>query len=201
MSHQIAFNQILDQLYERRTDRLRHLLTPKHGRPSTLTKKKRERKIRDLQEIASKALAKKLARIEFEKVVDQHRTWQNKGWSKDAKKKSFRAWVRENVSPKSGKVYVFWRKRECRYVGRTIGRGLRPSRHFKRRWFKGTTRIGVYTTRQKRSVSRLECLAIHRFLPTRNKVKAAVEHWTPKCPLCAVHKRIKIEVRKIYRFR
>jgi len=47
----------------------------------------------------------------------------------------------------------------------------------------------------------LECLAIHRFRPTKNKVKAATENWTPKCPLCALHKTIRTELRKIYGFR
>jgi hypothetical protein len=201
MSYQTEFNRILDSLYERRTDKLRHLLAPKHGRLLTLTKKKRERKIRELQEIASKALAKNLARTEFEKVVKGQRTWKPKGWGRDEKRKQFRRWIREEISPKRGKVYVFWRKDECRYVGRTRGRGTRPSHHFKRSWFNGTTRIDVYLTYQKRSVPRLECLAIHHFRPTKNKVKAAKARWTPKCPLCAVHKKIRTELRRIYRFR
>jgi hypothetical protein len=201
MSHQLEFNRILDRIYERRTGKLRYLLIRKHGSFLTLTKKNRERKILKLQDIASKALAKKLAKTEFEKVVDGKKAWQTKGRGKEAKRKNFRAWVREEISPKRGKVYVFWRKQECRYVGRTRGRGTRPSRHFKRGWFDGTTRIDVYLTRQKRSVPRLECLAIHRFRPTRNKVKAATEDWTRKCPLCALHKEIRTELRKIYRFR
>jgi hypothetical protein len=201
MSHQREFNRILDRLYERRSDKLRHLLARKHGPLLTLTKKKRESKILELQEIVSKALAKKMARTEFAKVVHGRRTWRSKGWGTDKKKSIFRAWVLKRVSPKRGKVYIFWRKRECRYVGRTRGRGTRPSRHFKRGWFNGTTRIDVYLTRQKRTVPRLECLAIHRFRPTRNKVKAAAEGWTLKCPLCAAHKEIRTELRKIYQFR
>ena len=93
------------------------------------------------------------------------------------------------------------KNRECRYVGRTRGGGSRPSRHFKRGWFHGTTRVDVYLTKQKKSIPHLECLAIHRFRPTKNKVKAAKENWKPKCPLCAIHKKIRTEMRKIYRFR
>ena len=117
------------------------------------------------------------------------------------RQKTFRTWVRNKISPKRGKIYVFWKKRECRYVGRTRGRGSRPSHHFKRGWFNGTTRIDVYLAHQRRSIPLLECLAIHRFRPTRNKVKAAKQNRTSKCPLCAIHKKIRTELRRIYRFR
>jgi hypothetical protein len=201
MSHQSQFNHTLDRLYERRTDKLRHIMTGKPGPLLTLTKKRRESKIRELEEIASKALAKKMAKKGFKALVIRKKTWRTKGWGTDKKQKIFRAWVRKKISPKRGKIYVFWRKRECRYVGRTRGRGSRPSHHFKRGWFNGTTRIDVYLAYQRRSIPLLECLAIHRFRPTRNKVKAAKQNWTPKCPLCAVHKKIRTELRKIYRFR
>jgi len=201
MSFQTQFNRALDRLYERRTDKLRRILSPKPGPIRTLTKKRREKKIRELQEIASKALAKKMAKRGFQKLVIQNRAWRTKGWSTDEKQQIFRAWVRRKISRKRGKIYVFWKNRECRYVGRTRGGGFRPSRHFKRGWFHGTTRIVVYLTKQRKSIPQLECLAIHRFRPTRNKVKAAKENWKPKCPLCALHKKIRTEVRKIYRFR
>jgi len=201
MSHQTQFNRTLDRLYERRTDKLRHLLIGKSAPFLTLTKARRESKIRELEEIASEALAKKMAKRGFKALVIGKKTWRTKGWGTDKKKKIFRAWVRRKIPPKRGKIYVFWKKRECRYVGRTRRRGSRPSDHFKRRWFNGTTRIDVYSARQRSSIPLLECLAIHRFQPTRNKVKAATANWTPKCPLCAIHKKIRTELRKIYRFR
>ena len=55
MSFQTQFNDTLDRLYERRTDKLRHLLTHKHGPLLTLTKNKRDSKIGELKDIASKA--------------------------------------------------------------------------------------------------------------------------------------------------
>jgi hypothetical protein len=201
MSHQTQFNRTLNRLHERRIAKLRYILTGKPGPLLTLTKKKRENKIRELEEIASKALAKKMAKKGFGTLVVRKKTWRTKGWGTDKKQKIFRAWVRKKISPKRGKIYVFWKKRECRYVGRTRGRGSRPSHHFKRGWFNGTTRIDVYLAHQRRNIPLLECLAIHRFRPTRNKVKAAKENWTPKCPLCAIHKKIRTELRKIYRFR
>lgn len=201
MSHQTEFNRVLDRLYERRTDALRHFLAGKPGPLLTLTKKRRESKIRELQEIAAKALAKKMTKRAFRTLVVRKKTWRTKGWGTDKKQKIFRDWVRRKVSSRRGKIYVFWKKRECRYVGRTRGRGSRPAHHFKRGWFNGTTRIDVYVAGRRRNIPQLECLAIHRFRPTKNKVKSAKQRWTPKCPLCAVHKRIRTELRKIYRFR
>jgi hypothetical protein len=93
MSHQTQFNRTLDRLYERRTDKLRHLLIGKPGPLLTLTKKKRESKIRELEGIASKALAKRMAKREFKTLVIRKKTWRTKGWGTDKKQKIFRAWV------------------------------------------------------------------------------------------------------------
>jgi|SRR6266478_6122490 len=201
MANHVEFNRVLDRLYKRRTDRLRRILLPKTGKVRTLSKRHRERGLKKLEEIASRGLVEKLAKKEFDRSVAERKSWHPRGWGREKKLKEFRKWTRRKISRKRGKVYVFWRKRECRYVGRTGGRGSRPSQHFKRGWFTGTTRIDVYTTLQRRSAPRLECLAIHHFRPTKNKVKAATKGWTPDCPLCAVHRLIRTELRKIYRFR
>jgi hypothetical protein len=201
MSFQSEFNLILDRLYVRRTDKLRHLLHDKHSTLLTLTMEKREDKIGEMEEIVTKALAKKMARKHFKRLVKRKRTWRTKGLGPDEQLKMFRAWGSDRISRKRGKVYVFWRGRECCYVGRTRGRGTRPGRHFSRGWFNGTTRIDVYAAHQKTSIPSLECLAIHHFRPTKNKVRAGKEKGTPKCPLCAVHKKIRTDLRKIYRFR
>jgi hypothetical protein len=170
------------------------------GPVPTLNKERRERAIKRLQGIASEALAKRTAKQQFERSVKYKKAWPTKGRGYENKLKECRDWAKDNIDQEAGKVYVFWRKRRCLYVGRTIGRGSRPSKHFKRRWFKNTTRIVVYMTPDKREVPRLECLAIHRFLPQEID-KASREKWTPDCPLCRLHRKIKTEVRTIFRFR
>jgi hypothetical protein len=202
MSHQTKFNRRLDRLYRRRTAWLRTTLTKANPGPvPTLNKKRRERAIKRLQGIASEALANRMAKREFERSVARQKTWMTKGWGADKKRHEFRAWAKTKIDGASGKVYVFWHKNKCLYVGRTGGLGSRPSQHFRRSWFKGTTRIVVYMAPRKRDIPRLECLAVHRFLPVRNKVKAAKEKWTPRCPLCRLHRIIKTELRTIFRFR
>jgi hypothetical protein len=201
MSYKKQFDRILERLYERRTAVLTRLLVPGKGPSRRLTKKHRDRRIRDLQEVASAALARNLAKRHFNRAVTERCTWRSKGWGRETKRKIFRSWIRRKIHKKRGKVYVFWRGKECRYVGRTTGGGTRPSHHFRKSWFSGTTRIDVYVTQQKRSVPSVECLAIHRFRPTKNKMRAAKRKWTPRCSLCKIHKKIRTEVRKIYRFR
>jgi hypothetical protein len=202
MSHQGTFNRKLDSLYKKRTGWLRTVLTKANPGPvPTLTKTQRERTIKLLQEIASDALAKKMARREFQRSIEKRRTWMTKGWGTEKKRRKFRAWARKKIDSHSGKVYVFWDGKKCRYVGRTRGRGSRPSQHFKRGWFKRTTRIDVYMAPRQSDIPRLECLARHRFLPSQNKIKVAKEKWTPRCLLCVLHKKIKNELRGIFRFR
>jgi len=202
MSHQGEFNRRLDDLYKRRTGWLRTVLTKANPGPvPKLNKQQRERAIKYLQGIALDALARRMAKKEFERSVAERKTWKTKGWGADKKLQLFRAWARNRIDRKSGKVYVFWHTRKCLYVGRTKGRGSRPSQHFKRGWFKDTTRIVVYMAPHKRDIPRLECLASHRYLPAKNKNKIAKEKWTPKCPLCRLHRKIKTEMRTIFRFR
>jgi hypothetical protein len=202
LSHQAEFNRRLDRLYEKRTGWLRTVLTKANPGPvPRLNKNQRERAIKHLQGIASDALARRMAKKEFERSVAERKTWKTTGWGTAKKLKLFRAWARNRIDRKAGKVYVFWHNRKCLYVGRTRGRGSRPSQHFKKEWFRDTTRIVVYMAPHKRDIPRLECLAFHRFLPAKNKVKIAKEKWTPKCPLCRLHRRIKTEMRTLFRFR
>lgn len=202
MSHQVEFNRRLDRLYEKRTGWLRTVLSkPNTGPIPALKKNERERAIKRLQGIVSDAVARRMAKKQFERSVASQKTWKTKGWGTNKKIQQFRAWAKSRIDRKSGKVYVFWHKKKCLYVGRTRGRGSRPSQHFRKAWFKDTTRIVVYMAPHRRDIPRLECLAVHRFLPARNKVKAARERWTPKCPLCSLHRKIKTEIRTIFRFR
>jgi hypothetical protein len=71
----------------------------------------------------------------------------------------------------------------------------------RKKWFRKTTSVDVFLTRRRSAIPLLECLAIHRFLPSENKKKAATQDWTPKCPLCRLHWDVRTEVRAIFRLR
>ena len=83
----------------------------------------------------------------------------------------------------------------------TFGDRRRISGHFEKHWFSHATRVDVYQTSGRRALPALECLAIHRFQPRRNKSKAETRKWTSKCPLCKVHREIEQELGRIFRLR
>ncbi len=197
MSRQLAFNRELTHLFEIRTYWLRHLFKGKsRGKKPRLTRKNISRTINQLQAIATSSEARKLAREGFQKSARAKRTWRvtkRKGHGRDEKKRNFQLWY-ERVITAPGCVYVFWNHRKCIYVGRTGKGGKRPSEHFIKFWFSGVTRIDVYEVRAKRPLAALECLAIHRFRPSRNKLER-----NRKCPLCAIHRDIKGEIQTLFR--
>lgn len=185
---------ILNRLYHRRTEWLRSRLSKrKPGRPLTLSRKNRDKKISELRKIASEALKDKLAKKEFKQFQNDKRSWRVKGRGPAEKRRRFLKWC-ETLSHSRGKVYVFWSNQHCQYVGRTKGGGGRAAKRFERGWSRRTTRIDVYMIGRRDAVPRLECLAIHRFLPAKNKIRADRR----KCPLCRVHIDIGREVRQIF---
>lgn len=200
MKYQTQFNKVLEKLWRRRVVWLHAAISGrKPGPPLTFDGPRRNMAIKKLQKIASKALTRKLAKREFEKAVGNGMRFK-KGHGVDAKKENFDDWRRRKVPEDRGKVYVFFakQKHKCLYVGRTTGRGGRPKGQFKRDWFRKATRIVVYSARDKKSLPRLECLAIHLFDPRENKIRASRKRWTSKCPLCKIHKGIRTELRQIF---
>lgn len=161
------------------------------------------RTITRLQDLASEALADKLARDEFEDAVRQRRSWHakmGKGRGVDAKRRSFNQWFDRELGHGTY-VYVFWNGRRCVYVGKTAKSGKRISSHFDKHWFGGVTRVDLYALTGRRVLPALECLAIHRFRPTRNKFRAEKRKWTKRCQLCAIHRTIDRELSSIFRLR
>jgi hypothetical protein len=197
------FERKLDSLFQRRTFWLRHELGRRGvGRPTTFRRKTVNRAIKELQLIASHALAPKLAREEFGARVRERKNYHVKGRGPDEKRDRFRKWFSRHFADRHGIVYAFWnRRRECVYVGKTGPHGIRPSDHFDKYWFGAVRRVTVFSIRGSSHVGKLECLAIHRFQPKRNKNKAATRKWTKACPLCTTHRYIESELRGIFRLR
>jgi len=200
----VAFRRELEALFRRRTQWLRSSVeTPHPGRRVSLSKGHVDNAVVRLQELASEVLAEKLARREFELGVRGRRSWhakRGKGRGVDAKRRSFNQWFDKHLGAGTF-VYVFWRRRNCIYVGKTRRSGRRISGHFEKHWFGSVTRVDVYQTTGRRVLPALECLAIHRFQPARNKFKAEKRKWTRRCALCKVHRQINDELRRIFRFR
>jgi hypothetical protein len=200
----VAFRRELDDIFERRTDWLRRSIAgPRPGPPLSLNRRHVRNSISRLQNLASDALADELARREFHSSVQNKRSWhpkRGKGHGRDAKRKSFRRWFGKHFGAGTY-VYVFWNRRKCVYVGKTAKSGSRITGHFEKHWFSNVTRIDVYQAKGRRSLPALECLAIHRFQPSRNKFRAERKKWTRKCELCRVHRHVKEELHTMFRLR
>lgn len=201
MAHFTKFEERLNKLFQDRTYILRKNLGLKIKGPSpSITRRKVDRTIFELQDLASTILARGLAKKEFKQNTGAKRGKKitGRGWRKQ--KENFDLWLKRN-SPKSKQlVYVFWRGKKCLYVGRTGSGGSRPSSHFNKKGFL-PTRIDIYPSKSKSQTPKLECLAVHRFEPSINRYKPAKKKWTKKCPLCSVHRKIEQDLRKIFKLR
>lgn len=200
----VAFRRELEKLFQRRTDWLRTSVAgSKPGRPLSLNRRRVRDSIARLQDLASDALADDLARKEFQASVRGRHSWhpkRGKGYGRYQKRKAFKSWFASRFG-QGTYIYVFWDRRKCVYVGKTTKSGGRIAGHFEKHWFTNVTRIDVYRANGRRALPALECLAIHRFQPTRNRFRAERKKWTRRCALCRVHRDIKDELQKMFRLR
>jgi hypothetical protein len=154
-----------------------------------------------VQKSAATSLAHKLAKAEFNEHVGVRKNYHVKGRGPADKKKKFEEWFARRFHKTRGLIYAFWgNQKKCIYIGRTGSHGSRPSSHCEKFWFSGIKRVTIFPIKGQSHIPKLECLAIHRFQPTRNKNKAATKKWTKACPLCTTHKYIENELRDIFRF-
>jgi hypothetical protein len=203
MAFSNSFERELDKLFSRRTHWLRQELGRKGaGKPPEFSRTTVNNAIANLQLIASDALADKLAKVEFETHVNWKRNYHVVGRGVARKKRGFEAWFKDNFSNTRGLIYAFWDgSRQCEYVGKTGSGGQRPSAHFEKFWFNKVKRITIFAVSRRSHIPKLECLAIHRLQPRRNRNKASTKKWTKACPLCTTHKYIESELRSIFRLR
>ena len=203
MAFSKSFERELNKMFRRRTHWLRRELGDKGaGKPPKFGRKNVNKGILKLQEIASAALAQKLAKSEFNEHINFRKNYRIKGRGSSEKKKKFETWFSINFSQGKGIIYAFWGEHEqCIYVGRTGPHGHRPSSHFDKLYFLRVKRVTIFAVHSRSHLPKLECLAIHHFRPLHNKNKASTKKWTKACPLCMTHKYIETELRNIFRFK
>ncbi len=198
------FDRRLDRLLRLRAASVKRQVLGGTGAPPKLTRPRLRREIDKLEQLAREIFIRKYARKELAACVSTTRGWHpktpGKGRGIAAKKENFREWYDWTVdSPNC--VYVFWSRKRCEYVGRTVrGRG-RPSAHLEKFWFRGVTRIDIHVVRRASDVPKVECLAIDRFEPRRNRVGSARQRYAPKCPVCSRSREVRRELWKIFRLR
>lgn len=199
----VEFDAQLHKLFSDRTHWLRtQVRKPKPGKAPGFNKKKVEASISKLQVLATKCLLHSHAVDGLRNLYDTKKQWhvKGKGWGSEKKRITFMDWFEKTI-PYKNCVYVFWAKRQCRYVGRTLNGKGRPQSHFHKDWFAGITRIDIYAAKVSRQISKLECLATHRFCPTKSKIKPSAAKWHAKCPICETHRAIRSEIKSIFRLK
>jgi len=199
MAHLTTFEKKLDHLFLDRTYNLRSKLGLKRCGPKPqITRKKIDKAIEELQDLASNILAKGLAKKEFDENTGnkKRRKIKGRGWKKQ--KLLFDQWFKKTFPKQNELVYVFWNNKKCVYVGRTGKGGSRPTSHFSKKWCKITS-VDIYPAKSKSHTPKLECLAVHYFKPRENNYKPSERKWTKKCPLCLIHKHIESDLRIIFR--
>ncbi len=198
------FDMELNKLFYRRTSWLKAAIGKKlPGRPHEFNRKQVYPMLDKLGEIAAAILVKRRARGEFSKIRDVKRQWQvkrGKGHGVDAKQESFKRWYKKHIGSKNC-VYVFWARRRCVYVGRTLHGHGRPAGWFDRVWFQPVTRIDIYSISNPSRVPKAECLAMHLFDPAENDYWPSIGKYTKKCTICSATKEIEQELKSIFRLR
>jgi hypothetical protein len=203
---QSEFNRKLDRLYQIRTDKLRHIIGPgRKGKSPTFDRELLDKKIEELKEIASRARVHKSYRKEFHNRVEKKKSWHitgGKGFKLEEKEASFKEWYEENFYPHRTCIYIFWKNRKCLYVGKTERAPGRIISHIYSKRIGNPTRIDVYLSRGKSDLPILECLAIHKFGPTKNRTeKSPKRKYSAKCPICTTNRKIHRELHRVFVFK
>jgi len=110
--------------------------------------------------------------FDTDKLYDVKKQWhvkKGKGRGVDEKRQAFKDWSKKHI-PYKNYVYIFWANKKCNYIGRTLKGKDRPQGHFEKHWFGNVTRIDIYAANAAREIPKLECLATHRFKPSRSKI-------------------------------
>ena len=200
------FNKKLEKLFKEWTHRLRGAIqTHSRGRIPSIDKVKIDKTIKQLQHIASEILINRDCKKEFEEIVSDKTRWhtKNKGWGWDKRKDEFNDWFKKKNINFKNYIYVFWAGNKCKYVGKSIAGRTRPQTHFEKRLINGVTLIAIYFTSQRTQIPKLECLAIHRFKPSKkyNKYKPSFSKHDKPCPVCENEDLIKQEIKSTFRLR
>ena len=195
MWKQNQFERELDKLFKERTYWLKKAIgIKKIGQPPTFNQAKVRKTIKKLQEIASEILINKFKKSEFR--GSKKREWWVKGHGVEGKKENFKKWFKKNKLP-SHYIYIFWAGRKPIYAGRaTHGEGEAASK-FDKHYFSQIQHIDIYPSKAS-ELPKLECLAIHIFDPSKNKIKAGAKKWTKKCPICEVRREIESELKRLF---
>ncbi len=192
------FSRLLDELWQRRTGALRRLVPgAAKGKRKKFTKKKRDQLIDKILDAAHQALVRKHGWKEYRKATNRSRQRHIKGFGiKDRYQRIIR-WAKKIRGPI---VYTFWRGNKCLYVGK--GNTYRRLRNYKKSiYLKDADLLEVWPVISKKHLAKVECLAMHLFEPRDNVIGPARKKWERKCPVCKNLRKLKRELKSLFRMK
>lgn len=116
-------------------------------------------------------------------------------------KRLFVVWYRKKFNYHNHLVYVFRDDMgTVIYVGQSINGFSRPLNHFSQAWFtkSSITSVEILIPQKPKSLSELECAAIHLYLPTRNLKKSPNKKYNSSCKICFQQWYTKKEIKRMF---
>jgi hypothetical protein len=116
-------------------------------------------------------------------------------------KRLFGDWYRKKFNYHKHIVYVFRDDTgTVIYVGQSINGFSRPLNHFSQAWFtkSSITSVEILIPQKPKSLSELECAAIHFHLPTRNLKKSPNKKHNTSCKICDQQWYTKKEIKRMF---
>lgn len=198
MSLQREFLDRLDELWERRTAKLRNAVVP-HGRGKLpkFTHDVRESLVNDLLDTASAILTRD-AKALLDDIVVGRKLLHIRGWGNRQRGERLSDWVYYELSGPI--VYMFWKGDRCLYVGK----GRNPSRlyNYERHiYIREADCVEVLFVRSKSYLAQAECLATHLHDPSDKRAQPARVRWGKKCPICKEHDFVRSEIKGLFKMR
>ena len=197
------FDRELSDLFDDRIHQIRSYVWPTRGAAPKVTKTRVKESIARLQALAERAVIRAKDGKRVFSGYDHKKQWhpkKGKGVGRPEKARQFKLWYDKNITTKNC-VYVFWARKKCLYVGRTLNGKGRPSSHFEKHWFSAATRLDIFSFDRKREVPRFECMFTHKHRPSRSKMKPSKKKYYARCQVCEARELVSQEVKWLFRLK
>jgi hypothetical protein len=198
---QKRFRKIVGQLGQRTAWKLLHISEKSRGPQPKLSRKWREAKIGELQDIVERAYLPHLRRWVTKNTQRVGVRFSRRRVAKDAKASEVRDRLIKRWGNQRHLVYVsFAGRKRCLKVGRSdhgLGRIVSQQDAF---YFRDSSRVEVYFPKheRKRILPALECALTHIFLPHHYYQKPSERKYLKRCPACHDMRRVSRIAKELY---
>jgi len=193
------FRRLLSDLWARRTrNLLKAVAGSKVASKKKFSKPIRDRFVRRMLEAAHDTLVLRIGRKEYARLYHGRHRRHIRGYGFRNRYRRIRKWAERHLTGPI--VYSFWRNRRCLYVGKGATY-KRLGAYKKSIYLKEATLLKVWRIRSLAMLPKAECLAVHLFQPRDNIIGPARLKKRHKCPVCKELRKIRRELRSLFRLK